>query len=330
MKRNFRVIFSAVFIALFLFLSFGLPPAGEGKEGEFQVKEGESGGSVALRLKEQGFIRSSFYFKVLLRLTGSSRSLKKGLYLLNDRQSAFHILFILSRGKIYTVRMTIPEGLNASQVGDLLFRKGLILSTKDFTQYVSSGNELYKRFSFIPSRNLEGFLYPDTYPFPKGLSIEEITLTMVRQFTNQVLAPLGVMIASNDLSSYDLLKLAALIEMEAVTAAERPLISQVFRKRLQRGIKLQCDPTVAYAVGKPPGSRLYYRDLRFDSPYNTYLYKGLTPAPICSPGKDSFQAAIDPAETDYLYFVSKNDGTHYFSRTLVEHNAAVDKYQRNN
>jgi UPF0755 protein len=304
-------------------------PVGRTHQGrEFEVRRGESCRSIAVRLKSEGFLRSPTFFVATARLTGSARKLQQGLYLLSDNMSALQVLHFLAEGRVFTVRITIPEGWPAVKIARLLEEKKLIGSRQEFLSFALRSDALKTEHRFLDGPNLEGYLYPDTYDFPKNTTVRQIASVMVIRWSNRIYAPFAAEMRKNSLKPYDLLKLASLIEKEARIPAERPLISQVFHKRLKKGIGLFCDPTVAYAVGKHYGERLRSKDLKFDSPFNTYLYPGLTPTPICNPGEDSFKAALRPAATDFMYFVAKNDGSHQFSRTLAEHNAAVDKYQK--
>lgn len=322
------IILSLLLLSFFGVLLFlNSPVSKEFKSKEFEVKAGETAKTISLRLYSEGFIRSPSFFQMLCRFTGSSKKLQKGLYLLNDNMSSLQIMDFIIKGKVYTVRITIPEGWPVVKISKLLAAKGLISSTKEFNSFCFFSNVLKSKFSFLPERNLEGFLYPDTYDFPKNTTVRQIASTMVSRFSNKILNIYKEDIRKNKYSLYEILKLASLIEKEARVPQERFLISQVFHLRLKKNMALFCDPTVAYAVGKHYGERLSRKDLNFDSPFNTYIYTGLPPTPICNPGISSFEAALKPANTDYLYFVSKNDGTHFFSKTLKEHNEAVKKYQ---
>jgi UPF0755 protein len=178
--------------------------------------------------------------------------------------------------------------------------------------------------------DLEGYLFPETYHFPKDYTAREIVETMVKQFLRTFQPPWEERAKQLDLSVREVVILASLIEKETGQADEKKLISSVFHNRLRIGMKLDCDPTIIYALkeeGRFDGN-LRKRDLSWDSPYNTYVYAGLPPGPIANPGKESLEAALFPADEDYLYFVSKNDGSHHFSSSFVEHQRAVDFYQK--
>jgi len=199
--------------------------------------------------------------------------------------------------------------------------------------------EDFNRASFSPqpvldldekARDLEGYLFPETYHFPKGTTVEQIVSAMVSQFKEVFSEDLKRQAQKNGMTIREVVILATLIEKETSLPAEKATVSAVFHNRLGMGMKLDCDPTIIYAL-KQEGrfkDRLRTRDLKWDNPYNTYIYKGLPPGPIANPGKDSIRAALFPTKEKYLYFVSKNDGSHHFSLTFREHQNAVNQYQK--
>ncbi len=329
MKKKYILLLLLPFLILLLiFYSLILPPSPYPlRKVEIYIPHGYSSSEIALLLKKKNLIKSPPLFKLIARITGLHNKLKSGYYLIKSNETAIEILKKIASGEFYTIKVTIPEGFSVPLIAERLVQKGLIKNKKEFYNGIKKLN-IKKRFSFIPVNNPEGFLYPDTYYFVKGTPVSNIIIKMITEFSNKVLKRFKTQIANSRFSLYEIITLASLIEKETGVDAERPVIAQVFIKRLKKGYKLFCDPTVAYAVGKYHGERLTYRDLKFDSPYNTYLYKGLPPTPICNPGIKSIEAVLNPAKTDYLYFVSKNDGTHKFSRTLKEHNLAVEKYQK--
>jgi len=329
MKTLVRILVIGFIAAAGVFIWLNSPLANSIRNIEFTVNPGDSALSAGARLKKAGLVRDRKFFAGLCLLTGNSHRLQKGLYLLNDNMSAMEILYVIAHGKVYTVRITIPEGFAVRQIAEMLEERKLIASRQDFITRALSKNDLSKKFSFLKGPGLEGFLFPDTYDFSKTAGIEEILITMVRRFSNEILVPNGPAIRSNSHPLYDLLRLASIVEKEAKSDAEKRIVAQVYFKRLRKNMNLGSCPTIAYAVGKFKGQHLSLRDLAVDSPFNTYHNPGLPPTPVCNPGTSAFKAVLQPASTDYLYFVSKNDGTHYFSRTLKEHNKAVRKYQLN-
>ncbi len=295
---------------------------------EFEISSGESAIRVAHRLKTEGLIRDARFFILSTKISGSSRKLQKGLYYLSDNMATSEILDFIAKGKVYTIRVTIPEGYEIRQIGRLLESKGLVSSGKVFSEYALKNNNLRKRFSFIDSQSLEGFLFPSTYQFAKNTSVEKMVLIMIHQFSNSMVSRYKEETRKSGKSFYDMLTIASLVEKETRKPDERPIVAQVYLRRLKKQMLLGACPTVAYAVGKFDGQHLTYADLKVDSPYNTYINHGLPPTPVCNPGSAAFKAVLHPADTDYLYFVSKNDGSHQFSRTLKEHNLAVETYQK--
>ncbi|WP_457756042.1 endolytic transglycosylase MltG [Thermodesulfatator indicus] len=302
-------------------------PAAQGNKATPQIVFIEPGTplkKVALLLEQKGLIRNKWVFIGEAYILGLTDKIKAGEYELDPRDPPQKILKILSEGRVITHYVTIPEGYNIYEIARLLDKAGLC-SRNDFLQVVQD-KEFLKKFD-IPGDTAEGFLFPDTYAFWRGISCRLIVATMIKRFWEVWNSEFAERAKELGLSVKEVVTLASIVEKEAVMPQERPIIASVFWNRLKRGMKLQSDPTVRYAV-KRFYSRLRYRDLRYRDPYNTYIYPGLPPGPICNPGKASIKAVLYPAKTDYLYFVSKGDGTHYFSRTLREHERAVDIYQR--
>ncbi|AEH44042.1 aminodeoxychorismate lyase [Thermodesulfatator indicus DSM 15286] len=279
---------------------------------------------IASLLEREGLIKNKWIFIFETYRLGLTNQIKAGEYELSPREPLAKILETLVQGRVVTHYVTIPEGYNIYEIARLLDKAGLC-SRNDFLQVVQD-KEFLKKFN-IPGDTAEGFLFPDTYAFWRGISCRLIVATMIKRFWEVWNSEFAERAKELGLSVKEVVTLASIVEKEAVMPQERPIIASVFWNRLKRGMKLQSDPTVRYAV-KRFYSRLRYRDLRYRDPYNTYIYPGLPPGPICNPGKASIKAVLYPAKTDYLYFVSKGDGTHYFSRTLREHERAVDIYQR--
>jgi UPF0755 protein len=230
------------------------------------------------------------------------------------------------RGDVIQYPITIPEGYDLFQVGDVL-EQARVCNKKFFLE--KAKEPVFVASLELDGDSLEGYLFPDTYNFPKGFGEENVIRQMVVRFKT-VYASLAKRAADLGLSRKDVVILASMIEKEAADDQERRFISAVFHNRLQRGMALQSDPTAVYGLksGKSPNERITKQDLLRKSPYNTYQINGLPKGPIANPGWKSLQAVLYPADVNYLYFVSKNDRTHYFSTTLQEHNRAVTKYQR--
>ncbi len=287
------------------------------------IREGESLRGVARRLKEQNLIESEKFFLLLAGATGKAQ-IQTGKYRVERGATSQAILKKFVNGDILKRRVTIPEGFNIYQIAERL-EKSEVSKQKEFI-YFSEHREFLKSIG-IDAPSAEGYLFPDTYVFPEESNPRAVIKTMY----DRLHYVLGRVDLSNmnrlGLDAHKLLTLASMIEKEAKVASERGYVSAVFHNRLKKGMKLDCDPTVRYAVKRFTGP-IYLRDLQSASPYNTYVSYGLPPTPICSPGRESIIAALNPRESDFIYFVARNDGSHYFSRTLAEHNRAVLHYQR--
>jgi UPF0755 protein len=297
----------------------------------FEVRHGEGVSSIAGGLERAGIIRDRLTFRVLCALAGWDGKLKSGRYEMGPGYSTWGVLRKIGRGQVITVAVTIPEGFTLAEIEALVVEKGWT-SGEAFRKVLrdldASGDLPFlpvKRTGFI--QPYEGLLSPNTYFFEEAADPETIAQTMVRA-TASIFTPERLARAKElGLTPFEVLTLASIIEKETGAAEERAIIASVYHNRLHIGMKLDACPTVFYVVGKSADEPLLYRDLEVDSPYNSYLNAGLPPGPICSPGLAAILAALYPADTDFFYFVSKNDGTHQFSHTLDEHNRAVQKYQ---
>jgi len=278
---------------------------------------------VAGKLKAKGIIASERGFLFLAWLTGAERMTKAGEYEFSPSMSPLVIIGMLKDGKVKKYIVTVPEGYTIRQIAALLQGKGLGDKEAFITRAMDRG--LAKKLG-LPGPTLEGYLFPDTYRLQKGMSPAEIIEVMVRRFKDVYNGEFKDPARRRDMGLKQVVTLASIIEKETSDPSEREIISSVFHNRLKKGIKLQSDPTVIYAMEAFDGN-IRKKDLKTKSPYNTYTHYGLPPGPIANPGKDAIRAAISPVDSKYLYFVSKNDGTHYFSRTYKEHINAVKRYQ---
>lgn len=293
------------------------------REELFYITAGENLHTVARRLKEHNLIESEFFFISCAKVLKTS-SIKPGKYKIEAGTSSLRILKKFIVGDIVKARVTIPEGFNIYQIAERLEKHGVV--KKDDFLFLAS-NTPYLRSIGILAPSAEGYLFPDTYIFPEDSDPKTVIKSMHERL-NVVLDKVDLSTMSKfGFDRHSLLTMASLIEKEAKLSSERSYISAVFHNRLKKNMKLDCDPTVRYAAKRFTGP-IYLADLRNPSPYNTYVHYGLPPTPICSPGKDAIVAALNPADSDYLFFVSRNDGSHFFSRTIAEHNRAVQKYQR--
>ncbi len=324
------VLFLAAVAALIcIFIAAGLGiylvrPADRSGAGQvYLVPVGASMKEIAQGLEEVGIISHRRPFLLWARITGKSRKIKSGEYSLSPSMPPAKILEILSRGEIRMHSVTIPEGLTMVQIAQIVEKAGL--AGKD--EFLAAANAAGTAARHgIASDTLEGYLYPDTYHFAKGIPAEKIVEAMLERFL-EVMTPLRSRAVEKGMTVNEVVTLASIVEKETGLAAERPLIASVFLNRLRKNMRLESDPTVIYGI-KDFNGNLTRKDLSRPGPYNTYMIKGLPPAPIASPGKDAIKAVLYPAETDFIFFVSRNNGSHYFSRTLREHNTAVRKYQK--
>ena len=295
-----------------------------GEERIVTIPVGTSFGETNLLLKEGGIVKFPLLFRALAEAKGVTHQIQAGEYRLNTGMSLKRVLKKLVEGDIIRYPMTVPEGFALSQIAQRL-QELAICTAADFKE-AAHQPELLKRLG-IEASSAEGFLFPETYNLPKGASPEKIVETMVSQFWRVFNSRFRGEAAQKGWPLLQVITLASLIEKEATLEKERPMISAVFHNRLRIRMPLQSDPTVLYGLGVDSGSPTRLQ-LQTPSPYNTYLQRGLPPGPISNPGKGSIEAALHPANTSYLYFVSKNDGSHAFSVTLQEHNRYVHLYQR--
>jgi UPF0755 protein len=258
---------------------------------------------------------------VVSRLVGLDRKLQVGRYDIQKGHSRWDVISILKHGESIPVRFTIPEGMTMKKIIPILAKA----TEKDESSFeVLAGDPAFLEPLGVEAPTLEGYLFPETYTVPWFSTEEYVLESVIEQLDNFLNDSLEQRIRELGFTRLETLTLASLVESEARHAEERPLISSVYHNRLRKGMLLQCDPTVIYALGglnRP----LLYKDLEFDSPYNTYKYRGLPPGPICSPGAASILAALYPADSDFIYFVADGEGRHVFTRTLKDHNAAKNR-----
>jgi len=292
----------------------------------FEVEKGWSARRVIGRLEAEGIVRGALPLRIACRLFYPGESFKAGEYLFAPPLEAKEALFRIFGGRIHLVPVTIPEGLTGEEMAGLL-RPGDPASAAAFRRaFLDTGliADIDPR-----AKDLEGYLFPNTYNLPRRAPAADLVTAMVAEFRAVFDEGRRRRAAELGMSVRDVVTLASLIEEETALPDERPLVSAVFHNRLRIGMKLDCDPTVAYALkreGRYAG-RLLLRDLKTPSPYNTYLHAGLPPGPISNPGRSSLEAALHPAAESFLYFVAKGDGAHRFSRTLGEHLDAVKKFR---
>jgi UPF0755 protein len=298
----------------------------EGNEQVVDIPTGASTRSIGDALIAKGVIRDQITYRLALWSSGYARRLEAGEYRFDQPMTPRDVLGKIARGEVDTVAITFPEGLTIAEMSKIFEAH----SFGSAASFVAAAHNPALAMSFDPeARDLEGYTFPDTYVVPRKTDAPALMHVMVDRFVKVMTPELRQAAVDHGWSIRQLVTLASIVEKETAQAGERPEVAGVYRNRLKIGMALQCDPTVIYAlerIGKFDGN-LRRNDLMFDSPYNTYRYPGLPPGPIAAPGKASLEAAAHPADTDFLYFVSRNDGSHVFARTLDEHNRNVQQYQ---
>ncbi|MBW1840936.1 MAG: endolytic transglycosylase MltG [Deltaproteobacteria bacterium] len=323
------ILFVLICVATSLYLDlliYGKEPAGtEPGEQVVTITPGQRFKAFAVMLHEAGIIAHPIKFELFARIKGLDKQIKAGEYILSSAMSPEKILDIMVGGKVRLYRLTIPEGYNLRQVSRTVAESGFGTETDFFKTAVDptlAGKQ------GIDADTFEGYLFPDTYYFPKDATPETIISTMTRRFRAVFRPEWEDQARAIGFSIHQVVTLASIIEKETGTPSERPIISSVFHNRLKRKMRLASDPTVIYGIKDFDGN-ITRKHLKTPTPYNTYTIKGLPPGPIANTGEASLKAALYPDDTRFLYFVSKKDRTHQFSTNIKDHNRAVRKYQLN-
>lgn len=323
--QRIAIVVSLVILSGLFFVIYTITPISfEGKWREVEIPEGSSYTGGVDILLDNGILSDKLFFSLLGRITNADRLLKPGYYYLSASMSPLQIFESIIQGRTIQYDITIPEGFELKDIRKRFLKAKLI--DDESWQLVYDDNLLSSLKINAPS--LEGYIYPDTYTFSKGTDSRIIFKVMVQKLREIFDESLLARAAELGMSENEVVTLASIIEKEAVYDSERALISAVYHNRLKKNMRLQADPTVLYGI-KDRWKRIRYRDLKRETPYNTYKIKGLPPGPIASPGIKSIKAALYPADADYLFFVAKNNGKHYFSTTDAEHTKAVVQYQLN-
>ena len=302
-----------------------------------EVAPGEGAGDIARTLEDAGVIESAPLFRILANLMGVEDEMVAGEYEFDRGMPTLQVIGRLRRGITMPLTVTVPEGLRSEEVALVMEREGIV-TAEDFRRALAS--EGYG-FDFLadrpPGAGFEGYLFPATYGISRAVTAEEVVRRMLAAFDDRVTPELRQEARDAGLSLHEAVTLASIVEREAVRPDERPLIAGVFLNRLRLGMRLEADPTVQYALADDPASverfgfwkrGLTTEDLHVASPYNTYVNGGLPPGPIASPGLASLEAVARPAQTGYLYFVAREDGSHAFAETLEGHLRNVEEQQR--
>ena len=319
------LIFSVtITIATYLVTIFYWPQNNMNQEIKITINHGESLSAISKKLLAEGVITNEKTFEMATKIRGLDTSIPVGTFLMKNVKVNHDIINHLVFGNPERKKVTLLEGWNIRQTSSHL-SKEMGLDYYDIVEIVN--NKSFINSLGVNSETLEGYLYPDTYYFFEGENVKSVIKRLVIEYKNFWTDSNIKKASSISLTQHQILTLASIIEGEAIYDSERPIISAVYHNRLKRGMKLQADPTVQYIIKDGP-RRLLNKDLRIKSPYNTYLYGGLPPGPINSPGFKSLNAALYPDENDYLYFVAKGDGYHTFSKNEKEHERAKRAFQR--
>ncbi len=311
------------------------PVSDDPTEVEFTIEQGESALAVAQKLQQAGLVSDANLFRQFLRYNQLDSSLEAGDYVLRRNMNMMEIGQALQKAIAKEVVVTIPEGWRAEEIADMLTEEG-VMDGDAFLQVVRDGTAVSSNILFDrPSgKSYEGYLFPDTYRLPENGSPEDLIQRMLNNLASKLPTDAIEKASRRGLKLYDVLTVASIVEREAVFDDERPIIASVYLNRLQQGMYLQADPTVQYAMGYQPDSDQWWKTpvtldeySTVDSPYNTYLNPGLPPGPICNPGIDSILAVLNPADTNYLFFVAYGEGRHVFAETYEEHEKNVAVYQ---
>ena len=310
-----------------IYLRISRPYRGfEGAEQFVELPAGAGSRAIGDRLVQAGIVRDALSFRVGLYVSGKGRRLQAGEYRFDRPLTPLEVIDKLARGDVFVIVMTFPEGLTMADMGKIFETHGL----GPASAFVAAAHDPSPIKALdLAARDLEGYLFPETYPVPRRTTAPRLVGLMTDRFEHVFTRELREAAEARGFTVRQAVTLASIVEKETSRPDERPLVAAVYENRLRIGMALQCDPTVIYALdraGKYTGN-LHHQDLAFDSPYNTYRYPGLPPGPIASPGRASLEAAVHPAQVDFLYFVSRHDGSHVFARTLDEHNRNVQKWQ---
>jgi UPF0755 protein len=331
MRKLLTFLFVVLLLAggavAFMYMRVNQPYRGYGAAEQFvELPAGSGSLGIGQRLVAGGVVRDLSTFRTALWMSGQGRHLKAGEYRFDRAMTPFEVIDKIARGEVYVVNVTFPEGMTIAEMAAIVESHGLG-SAASFKE--AARNASLVRALDPEAKDLEGYLFPETYALSRHADAVKLVALMVSRFEHVFTPELRQAAAARNLTVRKAVTLASIVEKETARGDERPLVAAVYTTRLRIGMPLQCDPTVIYGLMKAGrySGNIHKEDLSFDSPYNTYRYPGLPPGPIASPGRASLEAAVNPADADYVYFVSRNDGSHEFARTLDEHNRNVQKYQ---
>ena len=331
-NRNFRKIAAVLVVFIVIFALFSLVYDSEEADVnaeqpvQFKVKLGMDAAEIARALEKKNVIDSSLKFRVLAKWNGYEDQLKTGSYTLHTGMTYDEVFEKLLAGEVEIVTFTIPEGFGVKDIAKRLSDMGLV----DKEEFLDEAKK-FAPYDYIEKHSeanyyCEGFLFPDTYEVDKDIAVEKLLKLMAENFDYRLTEEIRERAKEENLSIYDLITMASLIEKEVRFAQDRPIVAQVFFKRLKIGMPLQTDASLQYLMDAPKED-VSIEDTKIKSPYNTYLNMGLPPGPIANPGLDAIEAVLNPANTDYLYFVADRNGHNHYANTYDEHLELVNKYR---
>lgn len=333
-NKNKTGLLVYLFLAVCVFCAWGgyrlyrfsvTPMSADGTPVLITISPGQGLSATANLLIKNELVSSLARFKILAAVTGKEKKIKAGEYQVSAAMSPGDILDTLVNGRVYLHKVTIPEGYNLFQIAHVLDEAGLCREG-EFVQAATDPVRVRKMAIAEPAETFEGYLFPDTYSFPRGVTPDTVIRTMVERLRSVYKREWYERANTLGFTQHEVMTLASIIEKETGIADERPLISSVFHNRLNKNMRLETDPTVIYGIKDFDGN-LTREHLRTNTPYNTYRHRGLPPGPIANPGLKSIEAALFPADSPYLYFVARKDNTHQFSTNIKDHINSVRKYQ---
>ncbi len=330
MRRSKFLFLGGIFFSIFLLVVAGLwwllSPVEIPKK-IVRIPRSSSARQISSILYENGLIKSRFFFYLYVRLSGFDKRLSFGKYFFEGQKGLLEIVDVLLSGRVYLSKVIIREGSSLAESLDQIAESGLV--RRSLLDSLVFDKAFIDSLTGMELESLEGFIYPETYFFADDISGQELLTHIVKHFYRLTT---GLdFTKQQELDFYQVLSLASIVDKESVIEKEKPLIASVYLNRLAVGQRLQADPTIVYFLEKQGKVRrkVFYNDLKIDSPYNTYLHKGLPPTPICSPTVSAIQAVLQPEVTDFFYFVASGGGSHVFSKTYQEHLNWIRKIRRN-
>jgi UPF0755 protein len=321
-------VYLIIFLSLIYYSLFSKYYWGGDLEKKYSLKQGKNLTEITADLKEQDIIRNGFIFKMIVKISGNEENIISRNYVFKNGMSNLELLSVLT-DKTESVKFRIPEGQTIKQIAKLVESK-LMLSSEKFIKATRNDTLIESLGLKGKVKNLEGFLFPDTYQLPAAIDEVMLVEILVKEFKRKISGSPEIMdkMKENNMDLLSAVTLGSIIEAETALKPELLIISGVYHNRLNKNMKLEADPTVNYALPDGPKQRLLFKDLKIDSPYNTYKYTGLPPGPINNPGYAAILAAVNPEKNNYLYFVATGEGGHKFSVTYEEHQKAIKEYRK--